>query len=469
MTAISFGGASLKGFVMEDLAMLVDAGMDASTALAAIEKDMRARWMIYLLQRARYFIDSGSSIWEAFAKTKFAQPHIIALIRIGEQAGQLPENLRTVVLQQQKERVFRSKVQAAMTYPVFVLGLTVIVGIGVAWFILPRLATVFGSLDMDLPLVTEILMMIGAFLQEYGQIAAPVAILIFIFLLWVVFAAPKTKVIGQWLLFIMPGVRKLIREIELARFGFVLGTLLKSGLPIVDSIEALEKAAIFNRYKKFYRNLAVQIEDGGTFREVFESKKRSRALIPSAIQQMVVTAEQSGHLPEILLQIGETFEVKIDTTTKNLSVILEPILLVIVWLGVVAVAMAIILPIYSLVGGLTSSASPNAVIEVEIEEPETQDLSLEDVLGVIPFGVEEEVEEEARESLLTIASPAGVLNVRALPDTASTILVQAANGEQFEITSQEGDWYEVVLDSETGETGWVFSEYIELYEPEEAE
>ncbi len=458
---------------MEDLAMLVDAGMDASTALTAIEKDVRAPWMKYLLMRAQYHIEAGSPIWDAFAKTKFAAPHIVALIRIGEAAGRLPDNLRTVVLQQQKERIFRSKIQAAMTYPVFVLGLTVIVGLGVAWFILPRLATVFGSLDMDLPLVTEILMALGAFLQEYGSYAVPIAVVIFIFLMWVIFAAPKTKVIGQWMLFAMPGVRKLIREVEVSRLGFVTGTLLQSGLPIVEAINALEKAAIFHRYKKFYQFLGEKVEEGGTFAEAFKEKKRSYVMIPSSIQQMIVTAEQSGHLPDVLLQIGKTFEEKIDTTTKNLSVILEPILLVIVWLGVVAVAMAIILPIYSLVGGLTAASTPG--IEIQEEEVVEVELSLEDVLATVgdvvedSFGPEQPLgpEQQEQNPVIVISSPTGVVNVRVGRGTDNEILFQAINGWRYEVIGEDNGWYEIELSDETGEIGWVAIEYVELYEPEE--
>jgi type II secretory pathway component PulF len=93
-------------------------------------------------------------------------------------------------------------------------------------------------------------------------------------------------------------------------------------------------------------------EEGNSFQKSFVAYKKIKNLIPTSVQQMVASGEQSGHLSDTLFQVGQIYEAKIETTTKNLSVILEPVLLVIVWLGVAAVAFAIILPIYSLIGGL---------------------------------------------------------------------------------------------------------------------
>lgn len=91
------------------------------------------------------------------------------------------------------------------------------------------------------------------------------------------------------------------------------------------------------------------------FKKSFASFKNINRLIPISIQQLVITGEQSATLSATLLKIGQTFETKTDITTKNLSIILEPVLLVIVWLGVVTVAFAVILPIYSLIGGFKTS------------------------------------------------------------------------------------------------------------------
>ena len=113
----------------------------------------------------------------------------------------------------------------------------------------------------------------------------------------------------------------------------------------------LAKATSFKRYRDFYVYLSESIAEGNSFKKSFEFYEKSKTLLPVSVEQLIIAGEQSGSFSETLLKISKTYEEKTDITTKNLTVMLEPILLVIVWLGVVAVAMAVILPIYSLVGG----------------------------------------------------------------------------------------------------------------------
>lgn len=143
--------------------MLVESGMDISSALLAIERDVKSKWMKRIVSKIHERVESGDSIWRAIEFARFLPPYVISLIKIGEGSGRLSDNLKAVVVQQQKERTFKAKVQSAMLYPVFVLGLTTIVGVGIAWFILPRLATVFTSLKMELPWITKVLIAVGGF------------------------------------------------------------------------------------------------------------------------------------------------------------------------------------------------------------------------------------------------------------------------------------------------------------------
>jgi type II secretory pathway component PulF len=144
-------------------------------------------------------------------------------------------------------------------------------------------------------------------------------------------------------------------EVEVARFGYLLGTLLEAGLTVTRAIESLAGASDVIRYKKFYLALRESIDMGNSFQKSFEAYKNIDALIPQPIQQLIISGEQSGNLNKTLIKVGQVLEAKSDTTTKNLTIIMEPILLVIVWAGVVSVAFAVILPIYSLVGGLNNA------------------------------------------------------------------------------------------------------------------
>jgi len=348
----SFGSKADKEYLIENLAMLLSSGMNIIGALQAVQTELHSRRVKFLVQEISDNINSGYSLSRALEESDLLPEHVIALIKIGEESGRLPENLQIIATSQQKDRLFKSKVRSALMYPVFVLALVLIMGVGIAWFILPRLSLVFSQLNLELPLITKVLIEIGKALGLYGIYIIPSLVLFIGLFIYFTFFNSRTKHIGQGFLFYFPAVKKLIREVELARAGFVLGTLLEAGLPIVEALDSLAKATTFPIYRKFYIHLLENIKEGNSFRESFQTYRLSNSIIPVPIQQLIVASEQAGKLSGTLRKIGDMYEAKIDTTTKNLTVILEPLLLVIVWIGVVGVALAVVMPIYSLVGGL---------------------------------------------------------------------------------------------------------------------
>ena len=340
-----------RDYFVENLSMLISGGMPIMSALTAIGEEMRSRRMKNVIATIQSDIESGSPLWRTLSATNLFPDHAVSLIRLGEESGKLTEKLTVVAIEQEKERVFKSKLRSAMMYPLFVLSLTAIIGVGIAWFILPKLAVVFAQLKIPLPLVTKVLIGSGTFLGRYGASVVPAAIFILAAVFFFVFSFSKTKFIGQFILFSSPGIKRLIKEVEVARFGYLLGTLLEAGLPITSALDSLASATEIAPYRALYRHLSDSVRDGNSIQKSFASFPRINRLVPAPMQQLIVAGERSGTLSGTLLKIGQMFEGKADTSTKNLTVILEPILLVVVWVGVVAVALAVILPIYSLIGG----------------------------------------------------------------------------------------------------------------------
>jgi type II secretory pathway component PulF len=214
-------------------------------------------------------VEDGSPLWRVLESSRIFPAHIVSLIRIGEKTGKLIENLKVVAIQEQKERAFRSKIRSAIMYPVMVLSLTAFIGIGIAWFILPRLASVFANLKMELPLITKILIGTGNFLGQYGLVVMPVFLFLGAILVYFLFISPKTKFIGRGILFRFPAVKNLIKEVEIARFGYLLGTLLSAGLPITAALDSLHHATTFPAYKNFYIHLRERVEEGNSFKKSF--------------------------------------------------------------------------------------------------------------------------------------------------------------------------------------------------------
>jgi len=341
-----------KKYFIENLGMLLGAGINPESALQIIEAGTKSSRMQRVLQSLRNEIEKGSPLWLALQKSGILAERYITLLRIGEQTGKIVENLNILSAQEQKENDFRAKIRSATLYPAFVLCLAIVLGLGISWFILPRLAIVFSQMNIKLPLLTRILINIGNFLARRGKIVIP-SFLAFLFLgFYLLFVFKKTKFLGQALLFRLPGIKRVIVETELARFGYLLGTLLETGIPLVESLTSLAEATNFYAYQKLYSHLRQSTEAGLSFAQSFASYQKTERLIPLPVQHLVMAAEQSGKLPEAFLSIGRKFEAQAEVTTKNLTTMLEPILIIAIWLGVVFIALAIIMPIYSLIGGL---------------------------------------------------------------------------------------------------------------------
>ncbi|MFA6548008.1 MAG: type II secretion system F family protein [Candidatus Magasanikbacteria bacterium] len=497
--SFTFGFAEESVYFVENLSMLLASGMDIIEALTAIKAEVKSTKLINIIDELVENINSGFSLWQALEKTKLLPPHIISLIKIGEDSGRLHESLAVVVIQQSKSRSFKSKIRAAMMYPVFVMGVAMTVGIGIAWFILPKLSTVFSQLNLKLPLVTRLLMSFGGFLSRYGSVVVPSFIVGVIIFFYFLFFYQKTKFIGQAILFSIPGIKNLIREVELARFGYIMGTLLEAGLPVTEALNSLKESGTLRAYGKIYVQLKEGVEEGKSFEECFRANKHIRKLIPTTIQSLIAVGERSGRLGKIFLNISENYESKTELTTKNLSVILEPLLLVIVWLGVVAVAMAVILPIYSLVGGLNQKPQDNNTSNsVQISPPKpnlfiasstafttstissTSTLSntstttilfvtttpvVQNTSTVIIIGTQGTVVSTSTPNIPTTGflevsqNKVGFLNIRTAPSSKSELVRKASIGEKFEYISIQDGWYQIVLSPD--QYGWVSAQYIQ--------
>lgn len=341
-----------REYFTENIALLLKSAVPIGDALQSLSATTKNRSTQKALAQMGSDIESGYSLANAMERAGIVSRQTLALARLGEASGHLIDNLQLAAQQEEKQHVFRSKIRSALLYPAFVLTLTLVVGLGVAWFLLPRLAQTFSQLQVELPFISRLMIEFGVFLQKYGLIVVPIGIGAIFLVGLVLFTGPKTKVIGQRLLLGIPGIGRLMREVEIAQFGYLLGTLLQAGLSVTQSVQLLASASSLHIYQKFYEFLASALDDGHSFKEAFRMYGNSEKLLPPAVQQMVIAGEASGSLPDVLLTTGRTFEQKSDITTNNLEVIIEPVLLVFVSAGVLAVAVAVLIPIYSLVGGL---------------------------------------------------------------------------------------------------------------------
>ena len=341
-----------KTYFVDSLSMLLGSGMRIDIALDSLEQEVRSKSMKKIILGIKDNIESGTSISTALERSRILSDHIIALIRIGERSGRLQENLKLIAEQQEKDRLFKSRIRSAMLYPALVITVSFVAGIGISWFILPRIVGIFEMIDTEIPLLTRILIEIGKFFVNYGTVFVPTIVTLFFVMMYLLFVNRHSKFLGQWLLFKMPITKKMVKEIELSRFGYLLGILLNAGLPVVEALDSIKESTTFYNYRKLFSHIRDRVDEGNTFLASFQMYKKSEKMVPIPIQHMIEAGEKSGTLSSSLLKIGKIYESKVEITTKSLTTVLEPILLIVIGIGVLILALAVITPIYGLIGGM---------------------------------------------------------------------------------------------------------------------
>jgi type IV pilus assembly protein PilC len=336
---------------IQNLGTMLGAGLSLVDSLHTLQKEVRAKPMRKIIQQIIDAVENGYPLWRAMEQQSFFSPHALALVRIGEEAGNLAENVVYLAQQEEKDHALRGKVKMAMIYPSIVMVLMFIIVVGLGMFVLPQLLGVLTSLNVPLPLATRMIILFTNLFTKYGAIFVPSSIGVAVFFT-LLSKFTRFKVITQWIMFRIPGIGALAREATIARFGVILGGLLKAGVPVVEAMQSLVQVTPIVSYKNLYAKMLEHILVGDSFAKSFQLIKHSERLLPPSVQQLVITGERSGALADITLKVADIYDKKASDTAQKLPVILEPMLLLFIGALVGTIAFAIIVPIYSIVGNV---------------------------------------------------------------------------------------------------------------------
>ncbi len=330
---------------------MLNAGLSLTEALNALHEETRTKTMKKIIAKILVAVESGVPLWRSMSNTYFFTPYEIALIHIGEDAGNLAKNMTYLAEQQEKDHALKQKVKMAMIYPTIVLIMVFIIVMGLGMFVLPSLIQVLFSLNVELPITTRIIIKVTNFFEGYGVqfITGCIGTFIGVSLLS---KYTSFRIITQWIAFHIPGIGRLAREATIAHFGVILGGMLRAGVPLIESLESLIEVTQIVSYKNFYRKLLHHISLGDSFSKSFSVINVTKKRLPVSVQQLVMTGEKSGTLSTTLLKIAEIYEKKAEETAEKLPIILEPLLLLFIGALVGTIAFSIITPIYGVVGNV---------------------------------------------------------------------------------------------------------------------
>lgn len=332
-----------KILFVQQLSIAIKSGMSLYDAMAMIRKQVRSRSMKKILDMI--IVDTNNGIFLSTSLEKFKGVFgdlFISIVRVGEASGTLTENLAYLSHEMKKTNTLRKKVRGALIYPAIVLSLTMVIATGMVVFVIPKLTTVFSNVQFQLPLATRILIAISNFLRTKWQITLG-GLFGFFFGSWLLLKIHKVRYYFHYLITLLPIFGRMTRQMNMSNIARTLSLLLKSGSKIVEAIRITADTTQNLVYKHELEKAAELAKTGEYLSKHFATNER---LFAPVMTNMIAVGENTGNLTENLSYLSDYYEEAVEDFTKNLSTILEPMILVILGIVVGFIALSVILPIY---------------------------------------------------------------------------------------------------------------------------
>ncbi|MDZ4299807.1 MAG: type II secretion system F family protein [Candidatus Sungbacteria bacterium] len=332
-----------KMFFSRNLAVMIKAGLSLTRTLEALAEESTNARMKKILHAVNEEVTKGTSFADALrVHEKTFGTLFVNMVEVGELTGKLTLVLKLLANQMRKDSDLRKRVKGAMIFPAVIV--IVLIGIGALMmvYVVPSLAATIKDLGGELPLSTKIVITASNLVLNYSLPTFGVLILL-IFAFWRVLKTNTGRNIFDRVFLKFPIFGTLIKKFNTARFCRTLAYLISSGVPVVRSLEITSKVVGNSIFKKAAIDAAGEIQKGKQLREILSH--HPKAFQPIVVQ-MIGVGEETGKVAEMLLRIASFFEDEVENTTKNISSIIEPVLIVVIGSAVGFFALAMLQPIY---------------------------------------------------------------------------------------------------------------------------
>jgi len=345
----AFSKPSQKDTVLftRQMATLVDADVPLVEGLHAIIRQVDKESFRKVIAAIASSIEGGASLSAALGEhKKVFSKFYVSLVRAGEVSGKMQTTLTYLADYLERSASLNSKIRGALSYPAFVLFALVAVSIIMMTTVLPQLLSIIKDAGVqDIPMTTKILIAVTNFVNKY---IALLAVLFGGAIFAAVYYVKTPEGINKFDNFKikMPQFGAVVRALYLARIAETLSTLIKSGVPILEGLDITSEVVGNSVYREILIRAKENVRGGGTISEVFEQYKE----FPPLVSSMLAIGEKTGRTDFMLENIFNFYKNESETSIQNLSQLIEPILILVLGLGVGLLVAAVLLPIYSLVG-----------------------------------------------------------------------------------------------------------------------
>ena len=328
-----------------NLGAMLSAGLSLARALSVLERQTKNPKLSNVITEIAGYVRRGDALHVALATF----PHIfsrlfVAMVRAGEEGGDLSGSLGVIADQMERMYQLKKKIKSALIYPAIVI--VAIIGIGILMMInvVPTLAQTFEEMDVDLPTSTQLIIAASNFLVEYTVLAFALVV-VFGGIVYAAVRSPRGKRASEFFFLHLPLIGVMVREVNAARTSRTLSSLLSSDVDVLSSLE-ITGEVVQNSY---FREVIKSSRDGVTQGEPLSAAfMRREDLYPPFVGEMMAVGEETGQTTEMLKRLAVFYEEEVDRKTKDLSTIVEPLLMLFIGSVVGFFAVSMITPIYSL-------------------------------------------------------------------------------------------------------------------------
>jgi type IV pilus assembly protein PilC len=335
------------------IATMIAAGLSLLRTLTIISEQTSNSRLAKAFDSVRSDVETGSSFSDAIARRpEIFPPLMINLVRAGEVGGFLEGSLQSIAANYESEVKLTSKIKSAMTYPVIVLVMAVVAVAAMLIFIVPTFSAMFKSLGAQLPLPTEVLVVLSNNMVIIGPI---VVVLVIAFIVWWGRNKNKLRVrmIADPLKMRIPVFGQLQKKVAIARLTRNLAMMMASGVPILRSLSIV--GAVANNWviENALNKVADSVRQGKSIAEPLARE----AIFPSMVTQMIAVGEDSGALEVMLHKISEFYDDEVESMTEQLTALIEPIMIAVIGVLVGGMIVALYLPIFDIYSAVSGPSS----------------------------------------------------------------------------------------------------------------
>lgn len=332
-----------------NLGSMLEAGLALSRALSVLARQTRNKSFKAIIESIISDVGKGTNLSDALSgHPKIFSQLFISMVHAGEQSGTLAESLKVVASQMDSSYSLERRIKGALIYPTVIVFAMVIIAILMFIFVIPTLLKTFTELNVPLPITTRIILGISTMFQQYGLWVLMIFLCIVAGMYWWMRTSSGKNIIHS-LVLKLPIVGSLLREVNAARTGRTLSSLLGSGVNVVESVDITAGVVQNIHFRAVLEQARDAIKKGELMSSVFDKHTK---LYPIFLVEMMSVGEETGKIGDMLLGVARYYEDDVAQKTKDMSTVIEPILMIIIAVGVGFFAIAMISPMYSLVNAI---------------------------------------------------------------------------------------------------------------------